>query len=430
MKKCSGVVSRSFRASRRTVAAGLVAVVAAAGLIAVGDVGTAGAAGNFYVPPSKYDATPGSVIRSQHTDLMLQIPGVKGQWPGTAKRIMYTSTLQNGEPTAVTGIVVEPTAKWKGKGERPTLVIGHGTIGQGDQCAGSKIMNFPLKVDVTKPSLGVNYTAPEMYLMLLNGVRVVLTDYAGMGTPGVHSFLNRVETGHAMLDAARAGLKVAKAPKDAPVAFSGYSQGGGAAASAAELAQTYASDLNVKATYAGAPSADVSKVMNKLEGTLIAGAIGYVVNGLAARYPELAPVLKKELNKQGKRALHDTATQCIPDSILAFGFARTNQWTRTGEPLASVIKRYPKVQKMVDDQRIGSLKPNAPVLLSTAVNDDVVSTGQVVTLAKDWRKQGADVTLTRDYTPPIFPGLVVNHGIPMVFKLLPATNFLLTEFNR
>uniref|UniRef100_UPI0035565BA8 lipase family protein n=1 Tax=Gordonia zhenghanii TaxID=2911516 RepID=UPI0035565BA8 len=417
-------------ASRRTVAAGLVAVVAAAGAIAMGDAGTADAARNFYTPPSKYDATPGSVIRSQHSDLLLQIPGVKGQWPGTATRMMYTSTLQNGKPTAVTGTVVEPTARWTGKGERPTVVVGPGTVGQGDQCAGSKMMNFPLTVDVTKPSIGVNYTAPEMYLMLLNGVRVVITDYVGMGTPGVHTYVNRLESGHAMLDAARAGLKVAKASKDAPVAFSGYSQGGGAAASAAELAATYASDLNVKATYAGAPPADLSKVITKIDGTFIAGGIGYAINGLDARYPALDAILKKETNAQGKRALHDTATQCIGDSGLAFGFQRTNQWTRTGESLASVIKRYPEVQKMIDDQRIGSLKPNAPVLLSTGVNDDVIPTGQVVTLYKDWHKQGADVKLTRDYTPPIFPGLVVNHAVPMLTKLLPATSFLLTEFNR
>ncbi|MCF8609399.1 lipase family protein [Gordonia sp. HY285] len=430
MRKYSGVVSRSVRASRHAVAAGLVTVVAAAGVVAVGDPGTADAARNFYVPPSTYDSTPGSIIRTEHSDLLLQLPGMKGQWPGTATRLMYTSKLQNGKPTAVTGTVVEPTAKWNGKGERPTVVVGPGTVGQGDQCAGSKMMNFPMAVDLTKPSIGVNYTAPEMYLMLLNGVRVVITDYVGMGTPGIHTYVNRVESGRAMLDAARAGLKVANAPKDAPVAFTGYSQGGGAAASAAELAETYASDLNVKATYAGAPPADLSKVITKIDGTFIAGAIGYAINGLDARYPELGPILTKETNAQGKRVLRDTATQCIGDSGLAFGFQRTNQWTRDGKSLASVIKRHPEVQKMLDDQRIGSLKPNAPVLISTGVNDDVIPTGQVVTLYKDWRKQGANVRLTRDYTPPIFPGLVVNHAVPMLFKLLPATSFLLTEFNR
>ncbi|GAA4668453.1 lipase family protein [Gordonia humi] len=419
-----------MKASRRVVTASLVAVVAAAGLVSVGSAGTAGAARNFYTPPSTYDTTPGSVIRTEHSDLLLQIPGVKGQWPGTATRLMYTSTLQNGKPTAVTGTVVEPTAKWTGKGERPTVVIGPGTVGQGDQCAGSKMMSFPMTIDLAKPSIGVNYTALDMYLMLLNGVRVVITDYVGLGTPGIHTYVNRLESGRAMLDAARAGLAVAKASPDAPVAFSGYSQGGGAAASAAELAQTYSPDLNVKATYAGAPPADLSKVISKIDGTLIAGAIGFAINGLDARYPELGPILQKETNAAGKRVLKNVATECIGDIILEAGMQRTNQWTRTGESLGSVVKRYPQLQKMIDDQRIGTLKPNAPVLISTGINDDVIPTGQVVTLYNDWRKQGADVKLTRDYTPPIFPGLVVNHAVPMLFKLLPATNFILTELNR
>jgi dienelactone hydrolase len=268
-----------------------------------------------------------------------------------------------------------------------------------------------------------------MNLMLLNGVRVVITDYVGLGTPGIHTYVNRLESGRAMLDAARAGLKVANAPKDAPVGFTGYSQGGGAAASAAELASTYGSGLNVKGTYAGAPPADLSKVITKIDGTFIAGAIGYAINGLEARYPALAPVLKKETNAQGKRVLHDVATQCIPDTGLSFGFQRTNGWTRSGESLASVISRYPEVKAMLDDQRIGRLKPNAPVLISTGINDDVIPTGQVVQLYRDWKAQGANVHLERDYTPPIFPGLVVNHALPMVFKLLPATSFLLSSFN-
>ncbi|QRY62642.1 lipase [Gordonia sp. PDNC005] len=412
---------RSFTAAAATV-------MVAAGLLSVAPQ-AADAARNFYVPPSTFDKTPGSLIRTQPSSLLLQIPGIKNQWPGTATRIMYTSTLQNGKPTAVTGTVVEPTARWQGKGVRPTVVIGPGTVGQGDQCAGSKLMSFPLAIDPTKPSLAVNYTALEMNLMLLNGVRVVITDYVGLGTPGIHTYVNRLESGRAMLDAARAGLKVANAPKDAPVGFTGYSQGGGAAASAAELASTYGSGLNVKGTYAGAPPADLSKVITKIDGTFIAGAIGYAINGLEARYPALAPVLKKETNAQGKRVLHDVATQCIPDTGLSFGFQRTNGWTRSGESLASVISRYPEVKAMLDDQRIGRLKPNAPVLISTGINDDVIPTGQVVQLYRDWKAQGANVHLERDYTPPIFPGLVVNHALPMVFKLLPATSFLLSSFN-
>ncbi|MFT4126690.1 MAG: alpha/beta fold hydrolase [Gordonia sp. (in: high G+C Gram-positive bacteria)] len=427
MRRNSGTPSGRRRWSHR-----IAAVLTATAIVGTGATvaaPTASAAG-FYTPPAHFDSTPGSVIRTQPSPLLLQIPGVPNQWPGTAQRIMYTSTLQDGSPTAVTGTVVQPTAAWTGRGPRPTVVIGPGTIGQGDQCAGSKLMSFPMSIDVTKPSIALNYTALEMYLYLLNGVRVVLTDYIGMGTPGIHTYVNRVESGHAMLDAARAGLRAAGARDDAPVAFSGYSQGGGAAASAAELAASYAPDLNVKATYAGAPPADLTKVMDQIDGTLIAGAIGYAINGLATRYPEIRPILERETNAAGKAALRRTSTQCIGDSILSFGFQRTNAWTRTGAPLSAVVARYPHLRdQVVGDQRIGRLKPNAPVLISGNINDDVIPYSQVHQLYRDWRAQGATVRLATDATLPIFPGLIVNHGLPMLLHLLPATNFILSEFN-
>ncbi|KXT58191.1 lipase [Gordonia sihwensis] len=431
MRKIRGFVSsRSSSVSsvvRRTGSIAVVGAVAASGLVT--GTGDAGAVGDFYRPPARLSETPGSVVRTQPTQLLLQIPGVRNQWPGTATRIMYTTTRQDGKPTAVTGAVVEPTAPWHGRGPRPTVVLAPGTVGQGDQCAGSKMLSLPMSIDPTKPSLGVNYSGLEMNLFLLNGVRVVLTDYVGMGTPGIHTYVNRLESGRAVLDAARAALKVAKAPKDAPVAFSGYSQGGGATASAAELASTYASDLNVKATYAGAPPADLSKVIGQIDGTFISGAIGYAINGLVARYPALDPILKKETSATGRRALKDVATQCIADTGLTHGFQRTDQWTRNGKSLSAVIKKYPRVQKMLDDQRIGRLKPNAPVLISTGVSDDVIPHGQVVQLYRDWKAQGADVRLDNDFTPPIFPGLVVNHALPMLAKMLPATSFILSELN-
>ncbi|MGC4933494.1 lipase family protein [Gordonia sp. DT30] len=387
-------------------------------------------AADFYTPPAHFASAPGSIIRSEPSPLLLQVPGIPNQWPGTAKRIMYTSTYQDGSPAPVTGTVVEPTAPWRGKGPRPTVVLGPGTVGQGDQCAGSKLMNFPLAIDPAKPSIAVNYTAPDMYLLLINGVRVAITDYIGMGTPGIHTYVNRAESGHAMLDAARAALTVAGAPADAPVAFSGYSQGGGAAASAAELASTYAPHLNVRATYAGAPPADLSKVIDKIDGSFIAGGIGYAINGLEARYPKLKTIVDRETNPNGRAALRRLSTQCIGDTGLTFGFQHTSAWTRTGEPLSAIVARYPDAKQVIDEQRIGRLKPNAPVLLEGGINDDVIPYGQVDQLYRDWRAQGADVALVTNTIPPIFPGLVVNHALPMVTTLLPATNFLLTQLNR
>ncbi|PRC53153.1 triacylglycerol lipase, partial [Mycobacterium sp. ITM-2017-0098] len=74
--------------------------------------------------------------------------------------------------------------------------------------------------------------------MVKRGWAVVVTDYEGFGTPGVHTYVNRLASGHAVLDAARAARQLpgtGLAP-EGPVALYGYSQGGAATASAAELA--------------------------------------------------------------------------------------------------------------------------------------------------------------------------------------------------
>ncbi|OZC33642.1 lipase [Gordonia polyisoprenivorans] len=421
-----------MNSSRRTWGIRGAAVLAAGALAATGAslAAPSAQAADFYTPPAHFANAPGSIIRSEPSPLLLQIPGIPNQWPGTAKRVMYTSEYQDGSPAAVTGTVVEPTAPWRGKGPRPTVVLGPGTVGQGDQCAGSKLMSFPLAIDPSKPSIAVNYSGLEMNLLLINGVRVAITDYIGMGTPGIHTYVNRLESGHAMLDAARAALKIAGAPANSPVAFSGYSQGGGAAASAAELASTYAPDLNVKATYAGAPPADLSKVIDRIDGTAISGAIGYAINGLEARYPALKTVVDRQTNAAGHTALQRLSTQCIGDTILSYGFQRTNSWTRSGQPLSAIVNADPQVRKIVGDQLIGKLKPNAPVLLEGGINDDVIPYDQVAQLYRDWKAQGATVSMVTNTLPPIFPGLVVNHALPMLTTLLPATNFLLTELTR
>jgi hypothetical protein len=36
---------------------------------------------------------------------------------------------------------------------------------------------------------------------------VVMTDYQGLGTPGLHTYVNRVAEGNAMLDAGRAAMR-------------------------------------------------------------------------------------------------------------------------------------------------------------------------------------------------------------------------------
>ena len=156
----------------------------------------------------------------------------------TGTRIMYRSTDARGNPDVVTGTYFEPYNDWPGQGPRPLIVYGPGTQGQGDQCAPSRQFNQGIH---WSPYLDITFNYEELFVatMVARGFAIVMTDYEGLGTLGtVHTYVNRISQGHAMLDAGRAArlLPDRRWTRGGPTAFWGYSQGGGAAASAAELA--------------------------------------------------------------------------------------------------------------------------------------------------------------------------------------------------
>ena len=175
---------------------------------------------------------------------------------GQAQVFTYDTTTDAGKPVQASATLYEPTAPWRGKGERPTIVFGPSTRGQGDQCAPSRAGMQLGSVGLSKvgsPTINASYEYSFYMMALRHGARVIVADLIGLGMPGHHTYVNHIEEAHALLDAARSGLELAHAPKDAPIGFAGYSQGGGASLSAAEYAERYAPDLNVAGTYAGAP---------------------------------------------------------------------------------------------------------------------------------------------------------------------------------
>lgn len=372
----------------------------------------------FYNPPSTLPSANGAVIRSEPLQLGLRLPGLTGPLPGTATRLMYKSTDSNGQPVAVTGAYIEPAAPWTGGGPRPLVVLAPGTMGQGDQCAASLALENPASLNLTEGTVSVGYENLATYRLLAKGIAVAVTDYVGLGaTDRVHTYVNRVDEGHAVLDAARAArsLTGTSLTASSPVGLYGYSQGGGATASAAELQPTYAPDVPLAGVYAGAPPADLVKVLPGIDGSALAAAAGWTVNGLVQSVPALQPIVDRYINDKGRAALADVATRCVGDGIFAYGFTKTKSWTKDGISLGDVIAREPAVTAAVDAQRIGRIKPNAPVRIATGVADDTVPHRQARQLAVDWCAKRATVTYEPVYLPNLGNGLVLpNHFLPMI----------------
>ncbi|MEW2623739.1 lipase family protein [Streptomyces sp. NPDC048106] len=380
----------------------------------------------FYNPPSELPSANGALVRTEPMSLGLSIPGLDGRpMPGTATRLMYKSTDSNGQPVAVTGTYIEPSAAWKKSGPRPLVAMASGTMGQGDQCAPSYSLEHPLTL--TGDTMSVGYEALAVYRILATGAAVVLTDYVGLGTTDrLHTYVNRVDEGHALLDAARAARAVpgASVTSSSATGLYGYSQGGGASAAAAELQSSYAPDVPLAGTYAGAPPADLTATMKGIDGSALAGALAWSVNGFAQADPDLRAVVDANISDTGRAALADASTMCVGDALFGYGFTSSKKWTKSGKSLSEVIAADPRAQAALDKQRIGTLKPAGPVRVATGVQDDIVPHAQARQLAVDWCRKGGNVTYDAINLPNLGDKILTNHMVPLITDQGDAISWL------
>ncbi|GFG51703.1 triacylglycerol lipase [Mycolicibacterium agri] len=382
----------------------------------------------FYTPPDPLPpGAPGDLIRSEPSRLVLEPSGQLGAIMATGTRIMYRSTDARGNPNAVTGTYFEPYNDWPGGGPRPLLVYGPGTQGQGDQCAPSRQFNQGIH---WRPYLDLAFNYEEMFVatMVARGFAIVMTDYEGLGTPGVHTYVSRVAEGNAMLDAARAAKQLpgTSLTPDGPVAFWGYSQGGGAAASAAELASSYAPELDVVGTYAGAPPADLKELFPYADGSVLVGAVGYALNSVITTYPEHEAAIRATLTPRGEDLLFKVQDQCVAETLTKFMFRHLQPYFN--EDIYQLVNREP-FRGIFDEQRMGRMKPNAPVMILSNRYDPLVPWTAASQLGRDWCAQGADVQFWTNEEPPFLNKAIVNHALPMLVDGERAMQWVADRFN-
>lgn len=334
----------------------------------------AAVADGFYTPPADLSGRPGRVLKQEATETML----TPGDVAARAQRIMYTSRSAQGERTAVTGTLITPAGAWFGPGTRPLVSFAVGTQGMADRCAPSRQLQA-----------GTEYESGTIGGLLTRGYAVVVTDYEGLGTPGVHAYVNTVALGHNVLDAARAATRVTtdRVPRSAPVFTFGYSEGGNASAGALEEAARYAPRLNLRGGYVGAVPADLAKVAEPLDGSPYVAFLLYSVAALDADYPRLG--ISDLLNREGRRAVRAAKRTCT-DEVLQFGGTRSSDLTRSGRPITQLLAR-PDIARVLARLRVGDQAPEVPVVMAHTLLDDVVPFGQARTAARQWCAGGARV---------------------------------------
>lgn len=373
-------------------ARGVARVVAAAvaALFVVGVAAVAGAAA----------AQPGRVLRTSPSN-----------GPLGAVAEMRLLTLQTRDSTGrarvIDATLFRPRAPWTGPGARPLVGVAVGTHGQGDQCAPSKAFRRPVIAE--HGSAQVGYENSSVALLVARGYAVVVTDYLGLGRPGMHTYLNRTDHARALLDAVRAARTVIGT--SGPVGLWGYSQGGAAAAAAAEVAPGYAPELPLRAVYAGAPPADVAATLRGPENVLTSALAGWSANSAMATEPELRAPISAVLNANGRDYLRRAARMCMPDAVLV-SMVDSSSYTADGRSLVDALLSVPGFARWAERQRLGTVAPRVPALVHGGRHDDVVPFAVQTRLVRDWRDRGARVELQVFESPPTSPGLGMDHSSP------------------
>ncbi|SFA41741.1 Prolyl oligopeptidase family protein [Rhodococcoides kroppenstedtii] len=173
------------------------------------------------------DAAAGELLSVRPLSSELWVPGA-----AQAVALEYTTTDAFGSPATSTGTVFLPPGTAPAGGW-PVISWAHGTSGLADACAPS----------VSGPA------APQRDLPYLanwidNGYAIVASDYAGLGTPGLHAYLDGRTTAHNVVDMVAAGRNYTSTlPAGQQLSSSwaavGQSQGGGAAIYTARYATEF-----------------------------------------------------------------------------------------------------------------------------------------------------------------------------------------------
>ncbi|MFX2257719.1 lipase family protein [Acinetobacter variabilis] len=188
--------------------------------------------------------------------------------------IRYNMPNVNGERAEATAMVFYPNTPQPQDGWR-VVVWEHGTVGSGDSCAPSN------------NQLNNNFRGLASSL-LAKGYVIVAPDYEGLGTRGIHPYLNLKSAAQSAIYAVRAFKEQQGNRFNGAWVSVGQSQGGHASLATAQFADE---DPNYKAAVAAAP----------------ASSLGYIIS-------EVAPQALSALVEAGQ----DNAAKAVYAELLAY----------------------------------------------------------------------------------------------------------------
>lgn len=223
-----------------------------------------------------------------------------------------------GKSKAATAMVMFPKTA-KPKNGWPVVVWAHGTVGIGDACAPS------------------NNALNERFELLANsllqaGYVIVAPDYEGLGTPGIHPYLNLGSAANSALYAVKAAQSHYDTQLNKSWMSIGQSQGGHASLAIAEYANT---NPDFKGAVATAP----------------ASSLGYIIT-------QIAPQAIQQLEQAEKAGLYPAGTSIAVYSELLAYAAYTVVGIKAYEPRFDLGVVFEEGAKLIAERAEGTTGEN------------------------------------------------------------------------
>ncbi|WP_069160675.1 alpha/beta hydrolase family protein [Nocardia altamirensis] len=306
--------------------------------------------------------------------------------PGAAQasRILYRSTTANDAPTTASAAVYFPPGE-PPAGGWPVIAWAHGTVGIGDDCAYSVAGPGAVERDWT-----------YLDTWLQQGYAIVAADYAGLGTPGEHPYLNGIVEAHNVVDAVRAATTQYSSLAKKWVVI-GQSQGGAAAVYTARYATEFGGPgLDYRGAVGTGVPAYIEEVLLPIGPHVppvklnpnVTTYVLYILNGLRTTYPELN--IDSFLTDAGRSWVTQAREACLgplSDAVGAAGMVIGDLFSR---PLAQIPDLHGLLTRYLGLPESGYDKP---VLLAQGLRDTDVITPQTLRFAAVLQANRQPVTL-------------------------------------
>ncbi|MCU4424200.1 MULTISPECIES: alpha/beta hydrolase family protein [Acinetobacter] len=326
------------------------------------------------------------------------------------KVMTYNMVNVQGKTAEATAIVMFPKIAQPKDGYR-VVVWEHGTVGVGDSCAPSNNTINPRFKILADTLLAAGYV-------------VIAPDYEGLGTRGMHPYLNLGSEAKSAIAAVKAAKDHYGSQLNSSWMSIGQSQGGHASLGTAEFANN---DSNYKGAVATAPASSLGDIISivapqaikdilqkEQAGTVPVGTAvevyaellayaAYTTVGITAYEPKFN---YREIFQQRSQSIAEFAEGttgengvCLPDLHNKFAddirdFLATNAGkTVLDYPgLAGNFQENPTVKKFLVDNQPATKKINSPVMIVQGTADMAVPYPITEGLQNRLKDKGTDVT--------------------------------------